>query len=72
MACNQQDLIERSLKLSDQLCDLASQAEVENDDLGCCALCGVIRDCAYTIRTRAESYQQLLKRRSVGDQAGKN
>ncbi len=51
--CNQ--YIRRALTLADELLTLADKGDEVRQDVGCGVLFGTIRDCAYKIRTQAES-----------------
>ena len=48
----------KALQLSKDMAMLAEEGEMQADDDGCAVLCGVIRDCAYKIRARAEALQK--------------
>jgi hypothetical protein len=54
------------LALSRDLVDLAAKGEADTDDVGCCTLYGVIRDCGYRIRECASRQQKLVARRELG------
>jgi hypothetical protein len=67
MACRRTRFIAEVLQASDQLLELAAigQADdVEDADDGCAVLCGVVRDCAYKMRARAELEREI--HRSMG------
>jgi hypothetical protein len=49
--CN--TVIREALELARTLTVLADEGEASSRDDGCAVLCGVIRDCAYKIRSRA-------------------
>jgi hypothetical protein len=63
MARSTRNLIENSLEVSRQLTILADQSEAHCDDDGCAVLVGVIRDCAYKIRARAEQEREVHRLR---------
>jgi hypothetical protein len=52
------DLVKQALEHSRLLIILADEGEVHCEDDGCAVLCGIIRDCAYKIRTHAEREKQ--------------
>ena len=60
--CNTQ--IRRALDIARQLTSLADEVDAECDDDRCAVMSGVIRDCAYQIRNRAE--QERRTRRMLG------
>ena len=47
-------LIKQTLELARQLIILADEGEEHSTDDGCRVLYGIVRDCAYKIRTEAE------------------
>ena len=49
------EYIQRALSMADQLRLLADDGETNCSDDGCAVLYGVIRDCAYRIKSRAEA-----------------
>ena len=53
MVCRIDNYVRRALEAAKELALLADEGDVTDDD-GCAVLCGVIRDCAYKIRRRAE------------------
>ncbi len=63
MALYTRNLIEESLEISRQLAMLADQGDAHCDDDGCAVLVGVIRDCAYKIRGRAEQEREVHRLR---------
>ena len=63
MARSTRSLIEKSLEISRQLTILADQGEAHCNDDGCAVLVGVIRDCAYKIRGRAEQEREVHRLR---------
>jgi hypothetical protein len=63
MARSTRNLIEKSLAISRQLTILADQGEAQGHDDGCAVLVGVIRDCAYKIRGRAEQEREVHRLR---------
>jgi hypothetical protein len=48
----------KALKAADDLCCLADEGEQHSQDDGCCVLYGIVRDCAYKIRSRARQEQE--------------
>ena len=48
------DCIRKAMDMARQLTVLADEGEAAARDDGCAVLCGVLRDCAYKIRGRAE------------------
>jgi hypothetical protein len=58
-ACNR--YIRRSLDMARRLTLLADQMDARCDDDGCAVMSGVVRDCAYKIRGRAELEKQERK-----------
>ena len=69
MARSSSSFITKSLELSRQLTILADQGEARCDDDGCAVLLGVIRDCAYKIRGRAEQEREVHRLRGKWDLA---
>ena len=63
MARSTNSLINKSLEMARQLTILADQGEARCDDDGCAVLIGVIRDCAYKIRGRAEQEREVHRLR---------
>ena len=59
--------LQKALEMARQLAILADDGEAASADDGCAVLYGIIRDCAYRIRGRAEQEQQqhLAARRWV-------
>lgn len=53
--------IREALELARELIILADSGEAEVQDDGCAVLFGVIRDCAYKIRTQAEREREKHK-----------
>lgn len=51
-ACNKN--IQKTLKLVDEMIDLANSGDQERDDVGCGVLYGILRDSAYRIKKVAE------------------
>ncbi len=47
-------LIDRSLGLARELCEVSDRGQAVSEDRGCSVLFGIIRDCAYSIMMRAE------------------
>jgi len=56
--------IRKALDMARQLTSLADEVDATCDDDGCSVMSGVIRDCAYQIRNRAE--QERKTRRMLG------
>jgi len=54
---SQQQLIHEALDLSQLLLTLADREPANGEEMGCLALDGVLRDCAYKIRRAAEDLQ---------------
>ncbi|NQU39638.1 MAG: hypothetical protein HQ523_06775 [Lentisphaerae bacterium] len=63
MASTINSLINESLEMARQLTILADQGEERCDDDGCAVLIGVVRDCAYKIRGRAEQEREVHRLR---------
>ena len=61
MACCNEQFVEDALRCAAELTSLAESGETEHHDDGCVVLSGVIRDCAYTIRRRAELEREILR-----------
>ena len=53
--------IVRALELAKEMSVLAEEGEANSRDDGCAVLYGVIRDCAYQIKGRAERERKLHK-----------
>lgn len=56
--------LNRVLKMTRDMSALADVGEAESEDAGCAVLFGIVRDCAYRIRGRAE--QERDAHRSMG------
>lgn len=54
MAGSANACIRKALEMARQLTILADEGEARCHDDSCAVLCGIIRDCAYKIRGRAE------------------
>lgn len=67
MVSSENTNIRKALGISAQLNLLADQAEMESEDDGCRVLYGVIRDCAYKIRQRAEYEREMHRRLGTWD-----
>jgi len=63
--CN--DNIRRALKAATDLVILADEGEAAMEDDGCGVLYGVVRDCAYKIRSEAEREREAHKARGIWD-----
>ena len=61
--CN--DHIREALELTRRLTILADEGEAASEDDGCAVLYGVIRDCSYKIRTRAEREREVHQARGM-------
>lgn len=48
----------KTLRAADELCSLADEGEAHSEDDGCCVLYGIVRDCAYKIRGRAQQERE--------------
>ena len=59
MTLSTDTFIHRTLELARELTLLADQGEAQCQDDGCAVLYGVVRDCAYKIRGRAEQERDL-------------
>lgn len=72
---NRDSNIQRALEMSGKLASLAEEGEAESEDDGCRVLFGVVRDCAYKIRMRAEdereTHRALDEYRSAGGRSMK-
>jgi len=53
--------LKQALEISKKLTILADEGEASSQDDGCAVLYGVIRDCAYKIRGRAERERDVHK-----------
>lgn len=53
--------IRKTLEAARKLTILAAEGEMNGMDDGCAVLSGIMRDCAYKIRTRAEQENDLHK-----------
>ena len=54
-----------------QLIILADEGDLDSEDDGCRVLYGVVRDCAYKIRSHADREREMHKHRGVWDDAQK-
>jgi len=59
--------IAQALELARHLTVLADEGEVSCKDDGCAVLYGVIRDCAYSIRSRAEQERDIHRALGIWD-----
>lgn len=59
--------LKEALEISRQLTILADNGEASSRDDGCAVLYGVIRDCAYKIRGRAERERDVHKILGIWD-----
>jgi len=64
--CNNKN-IKESLELARKLTVLADKGEASSRDDGCAVLYGVIRDCAYKIKGRAEREREVHKVLGIWD-----
>ncbi|MCE9613149.1 MAG: hypothetical protein K8T26_02675 [Lentisphaerae bacterium] len=64
MTCISTKFVRKALLAAQELTVLADQGETETHDDGCAILFGVIRDCAYKIRSQAE--REMVARKSRG------
>lgn len=60
--------LKRALEISRQLTILADEGEASSKDDGCVVLYGVIRDCAYKIKGRAEREREVHKVLGIWDE----
>jgi hypothetical protein len=67
MKAKKNQLIKEALELARRLTILADEAEPCANDPGCAVLCGVIRDCAYKVRQRAELEKQYHRQLGIWD-----
>ena len=54
--------IREAIRLASQMSGLANEGEEHCDDDSCAVLFGVMRDCAYTVRNRAEQEKREHER----------
>jgi hypothetical protein len=59
--------IKEALELSRQLTILADEGEASSRDDGCAVLYGVVRDCAYKIKGRAEREREIHREKGLWD-----
>ena len=67
MECGSNKFIREALEASRNLIILADEGEAESRDDGCAVLYGIVRDCAYRIRIRAEAERDLHRRKGTWD-----
>jgi hypothetical protein len=67
-ACN--DNIRQTLEYARRLIILADEGEADARDDGCAVLYGVVRDCAYRIRSQAERERDAHKARGRWEKQG--
>jgi len=60
--------LREALEMSRKMTILADQGEAESTDDGCAVLYGVIRDCAYKIKGRAEREREVHKVMGIWDE----
>lgn len=65
MTCASSKYIRKALRAAQGLTSLADEGESETRDDGCAVLFGVIRDCAYKIKTQAEREKQARQARGM-------
>lgn len=68
--CNKH--VRESLELTRKMIILADKADLDSEDDGCRVLYGMIRDCAYKIRARAESEREAHKKKGAWDDPAGN
>ena len=66
--CNRH--IREALEISRRLTILADQGEASSRDDGCAVLYGVVRDCAYKIKARAERERDVHKVLGIWEEVG--
>ena len=59
MPCPRTQFIRESIHMASRLIDLAEAGEMGVEDEGCAVLSGVLRDCAFAIRKRAELEREI-------------
>jgi len=64
--------LKEALEVSRRLTILADEGEASSRDDGCAVLYGVIRDCAYKIRGRAERERDVHKVLGIWDEENIN
>ena len=70
MGCPHTKFVRKTLHMAQELTVLADQAEGETHEDGWAVLVGVIRDCAYKIRSQAEREMHSRKARGAWDAKG--
>ena len=65
MVCVNTMYVRRAMRAAQELTLLADEGEAETHDDGCAVLFGVIRDCAYKIRSQAEREMDARKARGA-------
>jgi hypothetical protein len=60
--------LKEALEISRKLTILADEGEASSTDDGCAVLYGIVRDCAYKIRGRAEREREIHKELGVWDE----
>jgi len=70
LRCNKH--IREALELSRKMIVLADKGDLDSEDDGCRVLYGIVRDCAYKIRARAEREREAHKKKSAWDEPGEN
>lgn len=71
MARKNSSHIKKALELARQLTILADEGEAASGDDGCAVLYGVVRDCAYRIRGRAEQERNQHRALGIWDEGGR-
>ena len=70
MTCSYEKYVKKALDLSKELIILADQGELKCSDNSPCVLFGILRDCAYKIRARAEDEKDKLKLHDKWNETG--
>lgn len=70
MMCPSNRFIHDALQLARQLTLLADNGEAASRDDGCVVLYGIIRDCAYRIRGRAEREREVHRVMGIWEEEG--
>ena len=55
--------IKKTIKLTEDMIELANQGDADRDDTGCGILYGIVRDTAYKIRKLAEVERENHKKK---------
>jgi hypothetical protein len=62
---NSDECINKALVLASELLELADEGDATRHDIGCGVLYGTLRDCAYKIRSLAESELLAHKKKVI-------